>query len=112
MKNIILKKELSIDELLIVSSEMERIKKSKKIAYLLLIFLGWLGIHRFYLGHFGMAILNIALFIFGILLFIFPLPSCILSIIELFILSGAVNKANAKKEIKLIHRVRGIRKPY
>ena len=39
--------------------------KSKGVAYLLLIFLGWLGVHRFYLGKVGTGILYF--FTFGLL---------------------------------------------
>jgi TM2 domain-containing membrane protein YozV len=39
--------------------------KSKTVAYLLLIFLGWLGIHRFYLGKIGTGILYLLTLGFG-----------------------------------------------
>ncbi|MCR8844242.1 TM2 domain-containing protein [Paenibacillus sp. SC116] len=110
MQNVILKKELSMDELVIVSSEMERAKKSKALAYVLLIFLGTLGVHRFYLGHIGMGILNIVVFLFGLLLF--GLPYLILWVIELILLSGAVDKINARKELELIHNIKMLRNRY
>jgi hypothetical protein len=59
--------------------------KSKGIAYLLLIFLGWAGGHRFYLNKFGTGIiwlLSLGLLGIGLL-------------IDLFTLSGQVDMYNA-----------------
>lgn len=59
--------------------------KSKGIAYLLHIFLGFLGAGRFYVGDIGMGILNLLTFGgFGFLWFI-----------DLFLLSGRVDYKNA-----------------
>ncbi|MEI4650204.1 TM2 domain-containing protein [Bacillus cereus] len=59
--------------------------KSKGVAYLLHIFLGFLGAGRFYVGDIGMGILNLLTFGgFGFLWFI-----------DLFLLSGRVDYKNA-----------------
>ncbi|MGE8057337.1 TM2 domain-containing protein [Bacillus mycoides] len=59
--------------------------KSKGIAYLLHIFLGFLGAGRFYVGDIGMGILNLLTFGgFGFFWFI-----------DLFLLSGRVDYKNA-----------------
>ncbi|MBY0598985.1 TM2 domain-containing protein [Bacillus bingmayongensis] len=59
--------------------------KSKGVAYLLHIFLGFLGAGRFYVGDIGMGILNLlTLGGFGVLWFI-----------DLFLLSGRVDYKNA-----------------
>lgn len=47
--------------------------KSKMTAGLLGIFLGWLGIHRFYLGYNGIGVLMLILYIAGLILII---PTC------------------------------------
>lgn len=59
--------------------------KSKGIAYLLWFFLGWAGIHRFYVGKIVSGI--IYLFTFGLLGFGW--------FIDLFLLSGYVDTYNA-----------------
>lgn len=56
MKNFLLKKELSPQQLLIVRSEMATKAKSKTVAYLLWLFLGLVGGHRYYVGDFGKGI--------------------------------------------------------
>jgi TM2 domain-containing membrane protein YozV len=59
-------------------------KKDVGVAYLLLIFLGCLGGHKFYIGKIGMGILYILTFgLFGIGL-----------LIDLFILAGQVRQYN------------------
>ncbi|MCP1122599.1 TM2 domain-containing protein [Bacillus sp. 3103sda1] len=59
--------------------------KSKGVAYLLHIFLGWLGAGRFYVGDIGMGILNLlTIGGFGFLW-----------VIDLFLLSGRVDYKNA-----------------
>lgn len=59
--------------------------KSKGVAYLLLFFLGWLGIHRFYLGKYLSGFIYLCTFgLFGVGVFI-----------DLFTLSGKVDIYNA-----------------
>ncbi|EEK44698.1 hypothetical protein bcere0001_24530 [Bacillus cereus m1293] len=56
MDNLLLKKDLTADQMVLVTSEFEKKKKSKGIAYLIWFFLGGLGGHRYYARDFGMAI--------------------------------------------------------
>ncbi|MGX9523807.1 TM2 domain-containing protein [Alcaligenes nematophilus] len=42
--------------------EMSKPNSHRKIAIVLAIFLGWLGVHRFYLGQIGMGLLFLVLF--------------------------------------------------
>jgi len=51
-----LKSQLTNEEVLVVNSEIERQKKSTAVAFLLCIFLGTLGAHRYYMGKTGSAI--------------------------------------------------------
>lgn len=48
--NLELKKTLSERQLLLLNSEMEKHKKSTALAYVLLVFFGFIGIHQFYMG--------------------------------------------------------------
>jgi len=48
--------QLTNEELLVVNSEVERLQKSTAVAFLLCIFLGTFGAHRYYMGKTGSAI--------------------------------------------------------
>ncbi|MBA7620689.1 hypothetical protein ES703_28043 [subsurface metagenome] len=50
------KSELSTDQRLMFDQEYEKKKKSMLAAYLLWFFLGWIGIHKFYLRKTGMGV--------------------------------------------------------
>ena len=50
------KQDFTTQELQLLSSEMEKRKKSTGTAWLLLIFFGWTGAHRYYLGYVGSGI--------------------------------------------------------
>ena len=66
--------------------------KSKLVAYLLWFFLGFLSLHRFYLGKIGSGLIWLfTLQLFGIGW-----------VIDLFILSGMVDNYNNKKQIKAL----------
>src|SRR5690625_5807150 len=56
---------LTTEERLLVNSEVQKRGKNILLAYILLIFLGTLGIHRFYLGKTGSAVAQLVLTIVG-----------------------------------------------
>jgi len=56
MGNLMIKRELTAEQFAMVESELERRKKSKGTMYLLWLFFGGLGGHRYYLGDVGYAI--------------------------------------------------------
>lgn len=61
--------------------------KKTNVAYILLIFFGTLGVHRFYLGQVGFGILwLLTLGLFGVGAFV-----------DIFILGGLVEKTNQKR---------------
>lgn len=68
--------------------------KSKGVAYVLLIFLGWLGIHKFYVGKVGMGVVYILLLVSGFLLWIPWILLVIGLLIDLFILGSQVDTCN------------------
>ncbi len=68
--------------------------KSKLVAFLLWFFLGWLSMHRFYVGKIGSGILYL---LTGQLLGIGW-------IVDLFLIGGMVETCNNKKEIKDLKR--------
>ncbi|MCK5118824.1 MAG: TM2 domain-containing protein [Candidatus Latescibacteria bacterium] len=78
-----------------------RREKSKGPAYLLLIFLGQLGIHRFYLGKVGSGIAQLLLFVLGLATMLSRIGPILLVIlwiwllIDLFLTASMVRKVNA-----------------
>jgi len=86
---------MAASQVVIVKSE-----KSMAVAYLLLIFLGMLGIHRFYLGHSRSAIVQLLLGLCGwattwLLIGFVPLAVLWMWLIaDLFLTAGMVRKAN------------------
>ena len=85
------------EKVIIVKSE-----KSMGLAYVLLIFLGQLGIHRFYLGRVGTGIVQLLLGVVGFATVAFAIgfiPLTVLwiwLIIDLFLTAGMVRASNAQ----------------
>lgn len=74
--------------------------KQAVYAFLLAIFLGFFGAHRFYLGRTGSAI---GLLVLSLLTgpFLFFLPSLLWVIVDLFLIQGIVSEENEKLRLKL-----------
>lgn len=81
---------LSSDDQLVINGELQKRGKNKLVAYLLLIFLGLLGIHRFYMGKIGSGV--------AMLLLCWTFITIPWAIIDLFLLSGMVDRHNKKIE--------------
>lgn len=70
-------------------------KKSAGVSYLLCLFLGGFGAHRFYLGHTGTAVGQLVLWILGWLTFFLTwLPLGVWLIVDLFLIPGMVRNKN------------------
>lgn len=100
---------LTNEERILVSSELSRKGKNIVLAYILLIFLGSLGIHRFYLGRTGTAIAQLILSIVGwvtAIIIIGFIPLAIVGIwliIDLFLVPGIIRSENDKIEKEIIN---------
>lgn len=117
MNNFELKSQLTSQELLLVSSELDKRKKSAAIAYVLCIFLWGLGAHRFYTGNIVSALLTIVAEFIGVTLFfvtglflpfinlIFLFPLMVWFVIDLVWLNGRVNEVNTEIEKRIIQQV-------
>src|SRR5579884_2401069 len=88
------KSQLSSQQLALFESEMGKRRKSVALAYVLLIFLGGLGVHRFYLGFNNLAIAQLVCFILGVLTvwigigFVFLLFTGVVAFVDLFLTVG------------------------
>lgn len=76
------KKELSDHELSVLNSEMEKYKKSTGLAYVLWLFLGTLGIHKFYIGKITMGLIYLVLGIGAWISLSFGISAAASSLIE------------------------------
>lgn len=88
MTNIYNKQNLSSQELLILQSELDKKGKSKTPAWLLWLFTGGIGGHRYYMGDIGYAVaMTLTLGGLGVW-----------SLIDAFLINGAIDKKNEEVE--------------
>ncbi|MED1952182.1 TM2 domain-containing protein [Brevibacillus centrosporus] len=106
MNNIVARQGLTTDQQLIVNSEFEKKKKSKAVAYLLWIFLGSLGGHRFYFGDIGIGIGMIIVWIVSWFLMFIPIAIWVL--IDVFFVSKRVEQLNERIEANIINQVKSL----
>lgn len=88
MTNIYNKQNLSSQELLILQSELDKKGKSKTPAWLLWLFTGGIGGHRYYMGDIGYAVL-MTLTLGGLGLW---------TLIDAFLINSAIDKKNEEIE--------------
>lgn len=81
----------TIESEMLIEARVNNAKKSAGVAYLLLLLVGMLGVHRYYLGRTGSGAFQTILFIIGILTFgILWIPLVIWLLVDLFLISGMV----------------------
>lgn len=98
MNNLLLKKDMSAEQLAMVQSEVDSKGKSKGIAYALWLFTGGLGGHRYYLGDIGYAIaMTLTLGGFGLW-----------SLIDVFFIGSRLEKKNEELEYESIQKVKTV----
>jgi len=103
--------QLTNEERMLVNSELEKRKKSKLLAYVLLIFLGTFGIHRFFASKYISGVIQLLLAAIGYMtLWLFVgygllLILYIWLIIDLFLLNGIINRHNNLLEQEITYEV-------
>lgn len=94
-----LKKDLTAEELTLVNMELEKRKKSPVVMWLLWLFTGGIGGHRYYLGDIGRAVaMTLTLGGLGIW-----------TLIDAFFISRRLEQKNAELEIEIIDAVKRMR---
>lgn len=100
MNNMLLRSDLTAEELAMVQMEVNSKKKSAGVAYALWFFLGGFGGHRYYLGNIGMGIaMTLTLGGLGIWAFI-----------DVFFIGRRMKKINDELEANAIMQVKAMRK--
>lgn len=109
MENLKLKSELTESQKYLVKEEYEKKKLKPYVMWLLYLFFGGLGAHRFYLKDYGHALsmLIVTLFISWIT---FGVATIIWLIIELFLIQNRINEKNEQIEFNIIQKVELITK--
>ena len=106
---IAIKSQMSAQQLMVLQSEMANRRKSTGLAYVLLLFLGGLGLHRFYLGstgpgsddaHFAVVGAATAAIGVGVVLLV---GLGVWEIVDLFLVPGLVREADLKAETEVVH---------
>lgn len=97
LSNLNYKSNLSEKELGIVTSEFEKRKKSQAVAWVLWLFTGGIGGHRFYLGNTGYAI---CMLLFNWATF------GVWSLIDAFFINKNIRKRNEEIEMEIIQQVK------
>jgi TM2 domain-containing membrane protein YozV len=98
--NLLLKKDLTAEQLAMVQSEVNRKAKSKGIAYALWFFLGGLGGHRYYAGNIGMGI-AMTLTLGGLGFW---------ALIDVFFIGKRIEQKNEELEYEVIQQVLSLKK--
>lgn len=100
MNNLLLKQDLTSQELQMLTSEMDQKQKSPVVAWLLWFFLGVLGAHRFYTGK----------LVTGILMLVTLGGFFIWALIDIFFVNALVRKKNEEFELSVINQIVAMRK--
>ncbi|MBO2729546.1 NINE protein [Lactiplantibacillus plantarum] len=106
MNSIYMKSKLSNQELLLVNSEIEKNSKSTLVAYLLWLFTGFMGGHRYYFGKTGSAVAMTL--IFWLTVWIFGLGYIITGIwmlVDVFQISSWLKADQKEKEQAAIQEI-------
>ncbi|GAA0355225.1 NINE protein [Bacillus horti] len=114
------KSKLDIQQLLVFESEYRKRTKSHAVSFLLF-FIGFFGLHRFYLGDTAMGVLQVLVYvvlvilyyiaiIFELIILLIPLGILLLLLVGLFIydlftLKKKVDKMNQKIEDQLLSEI-------
>ncbi|PAD21632.1 TM2 domain-containing protein [Terribacillus saccharophilus] len=100
MDNLLMKRDLTAEQLSIVQSELEKKSKNKVIMYLLWWFTGAIGGHRYYLGDAGMGIaMTLTLGGFGFW-----------ALIDVFFIGKRLETKTERLERDIIEKVKGYTK--
>ena len=98
--NILLKQDLTAQEMVLLQTEFDKRKKSKTIAYLLWFFTGGIGGHRFYSGDIKRAIFML-LTLGGL---------GIWTLIDVFFIGSRIEEKNDSLEVDIIQQIKAYAK--
>jgi len=101
LDNLLLLRDLTDSEKFLFQGEYSSVRKNPTTGVLLALFLGGIGAHHFYLGSIGLGILY--------LLFCWTFIPAIVALIEIFLMSGRINKYNREKALEILTKIKALR---
>ena len=96
LDNLLLKQDMTTQNLQMIQLEMNKRQKSSAAAWLLWFFLGVIGAHRYYLGKIKTGI-AMTLTLGGLGIWV---------LVDLFLMSGMIREANEKIEADIISQIK------
>lgn len=93
-----LQQNMTDSQRMLFQSEMNKVRKNRVVAFLLALFLGGIGAHRYYLG-------DIRTGIFYTLFFWTCIPAAI-ALVELFLILGRTDRYNERMVTEVIAKVK------
>lgn len=102
---------LTTEQQMLVEQRLSNEKKSTGVAYLLWFFVGWLGVHRFYLGKTGSGVAILLLTLIGwftiafLIGFAFLLVVGIWLLVDLFLIPGMIESDQAARRRRIGHEL-------
>ncbi|MEG6569727.1 TM2 domain-containing protein [Thermoanaerobacterium thermosaccharolyticum] len=109
MDNFQLKNQLSEKQLAIFNQEYDKKKRSVALTWILWLFFGGLGIHRFYLGKTASAVILLILTL-ATAWFTFGIPTAIWLIVDAFLLPKMIGDKNREVEKEILNQIIGLSK--
>lgn len=103
MDELILQREMTDSQRMMFQSEMSRVRKDKTTALLLTFFLGGLGAHHYYMGNVALGVLYT--------LFCWTFIPAVAAFVELFMISGRVERHNMQQAQEIATRVKLLSSP-
>lgn len=98
MNNLLLKKDMTAEQLSMTQTELDKKKKNEVVMYVLWLFLGGIGGHRYYMGDIGYAIgMTLTLGGFGLW-----------TLIDLFIIGKRLKQQNEELESEILVNVKAM----
>ena len=101
MDNMMLIQDLTNRELAMLDMEFRKVQKDKTAGILLTLFCGGFGGHRYYMGETGWGVFYT--------LFFWTLIPAFIAFIELFLISGRIDRYNAERQMEIVTQIKLMR---